>query len=225
MQPKPVDNAVKKRDGGLLTFTIFIIMFYIVHAAYSYEYAHSSFLQSSLISQIVLRLGLWTLPVLVYLAFSGINPIGYLKLNKNVLSGVLWGVIIGAGILGINMLKVYVLSGQISINLDIDRNFWWKGIILVGLSEEVVFRGFILQKVNEGTGFWVANCINAVLFVLVHVIGWVLLNQFSTFKFRDMAVLFVFAFLQGFVLKKTKSLWACMIIHSFNNFTSVVINI
>lgn len=210
------------KKTGKLPFIIFIVLFYVVHAAYSYVYANSSYLQGNLVLQIVLRLGLWTVPVLIYLIISGANPFDYLKLRKNILKGVLWGIVIGCGILVINILRVYLSWGVVTMNLDISRDFWWKGIILVGLSEEVFFRGFVLQKINERTGFWVANCIAAVLFVLVHVVGWILLNQMLEPKVQDMIVLFIFSLLQGFVLKKTKSLWACMIIHSFNNFTSVI---
>lgn len=212
------------KKAGLKPFILFITAFYIAHVAYTYVYAETSYLQGYLLPQIALRLGLWTLPTLVYLAVTRVNPFVYLKLEKNVLKGIVWGVLIGACILGLNILRVYAFTGRIGLNLNISRDFWWRGIILVGLSEEVVFRGFILQKINERAGFWTANSISGVLFVIVHIIGWVILNQFDfPAKAMDMAVLFIFSLLQGFVLKKTKSLWACMIVHSFNNFTSAVL--
>jgi len=171
-----------------------------------------------------MRLSIWTIPVFVYLILTKQKPFDYLKIRKNITKGIVWGIVIGTIIVIYSILYSYILKGNVYYYFKISIGLWLKAILLVGFSEEVLFRGFILQKMREMSKFWVANVISAVLFVLVHIIGWIINDQFnSPTIIRSICTILLFGLIQGFVLKKTNSLWTCIIIHSFNNFTSIVI--
>ncbi len=65
-----------------------------------------------------------------------------------------------------------------------------------------MFRGFILNRLNESLTLWKSNLISAFLFVLAHVPYWVSKNGFSARVIRDLANVFVLGLLFGWLMKK-----------------------
>lgn len=161
------------------------------------------------------RLIIWTLPVLLLLK----NPLDYLKLKQNVAKGLLVGLSIGLSLLLLRVLGLYLWKGTIDLDLQLNPHLWLEVILFVGLSEEVVFRGFLLQKIEDISSFWTANIITTLLFILQHIPYWILLHKYELAQLPNLilSVLWL-SLLFGFVFKKTKSLWSCIIIHSINNF-------
>ena len=73
------------------------------------------------------------------------------------------------------------------------------------LVEEVYFRGFLLNKLWQATGFWRANLISSVLFGLIHVPGWLALGRFTTpFVAVDFAGLVAFGMLFGWAMVRDR---------------------
>jgi len=66
--------------------------------------------------------------------------------------------------------------------------------LLIGIIEEIPYRGFMLQKLAERLGFWRANLITSLLFLAIHLPGWIALQ-----------------------------LWAPILTHSANDFLSFVV--
>jgi membrane protease YdiL (CAAX protease family) len=145
-----------------------------------------------------------------------------------VVNGLMWGTIIGFLLVVYHIIRSLLMRGS-GFNFDIGLYTWIHRILLIGLTEEVVFRGFILQKLNEELEFAFANSISAVLFLLIHFPGWYasgLLSQDNmTYFYLTAAFVLVFGLVQGYVLKKTKSLWACMVIHSINNLIVTIVGV
>src|SRR5262249_23402910 len=104
------------------------------------------------------------------------------------------------------------------------RSVTWNSILgtslLIGFIEEIPYRGFILQKFQERYGFWVANLLSSLLFLSMHLPGWISLHVL-----RAEVVIFVFFFgaLMAFVFRYSKSLGSAIVAHSLNDFLSVVI--
>jgi membrane protease YdiL (CAAX protease family) len=100
----------------------------------------------------------------------------------------------------------------------------WNSIIgtsfLVGFIEEIPYRGFMLQKFAERLGFWRATLVTSLLFVAIHVPGWLALHQF---RVGTAASIFVIGVVLALALKWSRSLWAPIIAHSANDFLSFVI--
>ena len=216
--------AARQKHREIRHLLIYIVLFFAMQTSYAYIYTISPYLQSDVVLQIAIRLATWTVPVIIYLIVTKKNPFDYLKLRKNILKGLIWGLGYSL-ILGVlNVAGNYILKGKAGFNFNIGSDFLWKAIILVGFSEEVLFRGFFLQKMEGVSRFWAANIIGAILFVLVHFPGWIFLNQFVLPNILgSIAYILVFGLIQGIILKKADSLWACMLIHSFSNLYSVMI--
>ncbi|QGS69937.1 CPBP family intramembrane metalloprotease [Oceanobacillus sp. 143] len=105
-------------------------------------------------------------------------------------------------------------------NIDFQIGFgeWLNTILLVGITEEIVFRGFLLRKLRDSFRFWIANTITALLFVSIHFPIWFYkgLLEFP-YILNPIITTFVLGIIFGFIYKKSKSLWSVIIIHSLYN--------
>ena len=85
------------------------------------------------------------------------------------------------------------------------------------ISEEILFRGFILNKLGETLRFWTANLLTAVLFTLIHWPFWLWRNGFQVGMLQTSAGIFLLAILLGYVVRLTNSLWPAVAVHVANN--------
>jgi membrane protease YdiL (CAAX protease family) len=164
------------------------------------------------------RLATWVLPVFWYLRrIDGVDPWHYLRLREHWKRGVVVGVALGVINLAGTMIRIPP-SGWHGPYIT------WNSIlgssILVGFVEEIPFRGFLLRKLEERFTFWPALVISSLLFLAIHIPGWLMLGAFSI---SNAVFVFVFGALMGIVLRYSKSLWAPIIAHSLNDFISVVL--
>ena len=167
---------------------------------------------------ISLRLLVWVVPVLAYLQHvDGVEPLNYLKLRSHVARGLGAALVLTA----INLLGSLVRFGVPHVSLD---RVTWNSVLgtsfLVGFIEEIPYRGFILQKLAERMNFWVANLITSLLFLSIHVPGWLALHLLRA---DTMATIFVFGFVMGIAFRYADSLWTPIIVHSTNDFLSFVV--
>jgi membrane protease YdiL (CAAX protease family) len=224
MRPALDSDVAKKPNRELFYLSLHFVLLGAVQTAYAYAYIHSPSLRNGIVLPNIFRLSTWTLPAFLALMVSGANPFDYLRLRNDVGKGVRWGVTIGIVLVAGNLIGVYFVKGHWNLNFNFGPHLWIGPVLLVGLSEEVLFRGFFLQKFAEHITFLRANLLQAFLFLLIHVPGWILLNQF---KWPAVANLLCYIFgiglVLGIVLKKSNSLWACMIVHSFSNFASFAV--
>jgi membrane protease YdiL (CAAX protease family) len=166
----------------------------------------------------ILRLLIWVVPVFLYLKYvDNVDPIAYLKLRDR------WklGIVVGAVVTLLNFLLSALAYGIPTFNWQVVT---WNSVIgtsvLIGFVEEVPFRGFILQKLQERMSFWPANIVSSLLFLLIHFPGWVLLHIFNM---RTAAAVFVIGVLMAILFRYSRSLWSSIVAHSGNDFVSFMI--
>ncbi len=213
---------VNQKKITLLEISIFFILFMIAHTFELYLNAHT-LLKSHYILALFVRLIIWTLPVILLTLKQ--NPLKYLKLYNNVFRGLTIGIITGLIIITLRCLIIYLIKGFITFNFNIPVGFWLNGIIFVGLSEEVVFRGYLLQKIESISSFWIANIISAVLFAIMHFPIWIMVKNLGALEIiGEIRSMIFMGLIFGYVFKKAQSLWSPIIVHSVNNFMSIVIN-
>jgi membrane protease YdiL (CAAX protease family) len=78
----------------------------------------------------------------------------------------------------------------------------------------------MLQKLAERLGFWRANPITPLLFLAIHLPGWIALH---TLRADTAATIFVFGVVMAIVFRFSRSLWAPILTHSANDFLSFVV--
>jgi len=204
---------------GYLAFFYLAWTFVWVHGVY--PWATKTIGDATLVYALInfaFRLLIWVLPVFLYLRYiDHVHIWDYLQLKQH------WrrGVVVGLTISVINF------SGTM---MRIGRPDWgsahvtWNSVlgtsILVGVFEEIPFRGFMLQKLQERFDFVTSTVISSILFVGAHVPGWIMLGSLTAYN-----IIFIFAFgaVMAIILRYSQSLWAPIISHSLNDGLSHVI--
>ena len=167
---------------------------------------------NSYIIILMIYLLLFITPVMLYLKLKNkVNPLEFLKLNTNAKETILKGFVINIlFIIALVMKKIIFGGNQINLNIGL----LWASGLLVGVLEEIPFRGFILQKLLSNMSFIQANLLTSVLFVLIHIPLWILsdinvLNSISS--------VFILSFISGYLFKEYNSLWIPITCHSVFN--------
>jgi uncharacterized protein len=167
---------------------------------------------------ITIKLLLWVLPVFLYLRFiDHVDPLAYLKLKENWKRGLLFG-------LGLSLL--IFLGSLLRYGLPAPGRplFTWNSFLssslLIGFIEEIPYRGFILQKFEQRMGFWRATLITSLLFLGIHLPGWIALHLLTAY---NVISIFIFGIFMAILYKVGKSLWGPIVAHSLNDFISVVL--
>jgi len=206
-----------------MTFIIYLIIFHAVWATWVLigypwlKYVGEQTLAYALINLTVRGL-VWVLPVFVYLRWvERVRPWSYLKLGKHWLRGLL----VGLGFSGLNFLIYFAEHGTRHLS---DGGFTWNSILstslLIGFVEELPYRGLIFQKLNEWWSFPAADLISSLLFLTIHLPGWLSLHIYRT---QTAIFVFIFGLLMTILLRYANSLWAPIVSHSLNDFFSAVL--
>ena len=101
------------------------------------------------------------------------------------------------------------------------------GFIRTGLSEEIIFRGFILKRLQNRLGFLIANSIQALLFGLLHGLPFGLMTQNIVVIVVLTLLPGVFGFYEGYVNEKwcQGSILPSWMIHGTMNFIVTVLSL
>jgi membrane protease YdiL (CAAX protease family) len=161
---------------------------------------------------------LWVLPVFLYLRYlDRVEPCAYLKLKKHWLRGVLVGLAFAALIFLLLLAEhgpPRFRTGTITWNSMLSTS------LLIGFVEEVPYRGFVFQKMCDWLSVKSAIAISSLLFVAIHLPGWLSLHLFTM---RTFVFVFVFGVAMAILLLATRSLWASIVSHSLNDFLTAVV--
>ncbi|AZV42890.1 CPBP family intramembrane glutamic endopeptidase [Peribacillus asahii] len=215
---------IEPKNNNIKLFICYLLLFYFVWAfkelwlvkyIQSFSEAVSAFLTA------LVKISVWIVPAWLYIKYYlKTNPIDYLKMNINVRKGLFLGVILSI-LLGLRFaLEVYVINNQ-TFNFTLPLNSYLNVFLLAGITEEIVFRGLILQEISKRMSFWKANFITAFLFLVIHYAIWIYNGEF--FDLWGHIYVFLLGLIFGFVYKKTGSLWSVVVLHSFHNFFVIII--
>ena len=168
--------------------------------------------------QLAIRVLFWVAPVWFYLRYvDGVEPLEYLKLKHNVRRGL-------AAALALTIVNVLGTLLRFGVPHPSLLRVTWNSILgtslLVGVIEEIPYRGFMLQKLAERMPFWRANVITSALFLAIHLPGWMALHTFRT---GSAITIFVFGLIMAVAFKFAGSLWAPIVTHSASDCLSFVV--
>lgn len=215
-----------------LAFAVYIAVFLAVWSVRATVFIH---IDESIKSEVwrnlysnAVKFTLWALPAFITLSFLRAKPLAYTKLTTPVNKrGLLISLVVVAIWFVLVLIGEAAVSGRNIGTMLSQRSPEWLGILaavsLSPISEEILFRGFFLNRLNESLSFWKSNVIAAALFMLVHVPYWVSKNGLAGRVFRDLINVFLLGCLFGWVMKKTNSLWPAFGAHVANNFLSGLI--
>lgn len=213
-------ESTRKPVAPLLAY---IVLFHATWAVWLYaiypwmERLGNTTLRYALVN-IGLRLLIWVLPVFLYLRYvDHVEPIAYLKLRHR------WkrGVLVGVTLTGINALLSVLRFGVPHLTIEaITWNSVLSTSLFIGFVEEIPYRGFILQQIQERSSFWVANLLTSLLFVGIHIPGWI---AFDLVRLETVVFVFVFGSVLAVVFHYSQSLWSAIVTHSLNDFLAGIV--
>lgn len=176
-----------------------------------------------------IRLLIFVLPVFLYLThIVKVLPLRYLYLNtplnrKGLLQASL--VLILVFILGV--LLDYLMAGENrALSIAIPSWGWHQvflGLTIAPLSEEILFRGFLLRGFQGFMNFWLADLLTAIAFVAIHWPYWLYSQGFHLGLVNLSLRIFIIGILLGYLVHKSNSLWPSILAHMLNNFLSAVL--
>src|SRR5436853_4727060 len=207
---------------------IFILLFFAVWTVratvlfFIDERIHSEVL-SSIYSNAVKFL-IWVVPAGIYLRKLDRQPaLGYLKLTTPInKKGLVYAIIISALYFAATIVFETRVGGKnLHALVAASPAEWLRALAFIffsPISEEILFRGFVLDKLAERLKFWMANLLTAVLFTLIHWPFWIWRNGFHISTLQTSAGIVLLAILLGYVVKLANSLWPAVAVHIANNF-------
>lgn len=175
------------------------------------------------------RLLLWIAPVFIYLAaIDKVDAFQFLRLNTPIdKKGLLAASLLIVTFLALIVLDQYALAGtQKHVVIDTQPWTWYAiflGLPIAPISEEILFRGFVLRKCQDFMGFWQANLVNGLLFVAIHWPYWLYSQGFGIGRLTTSVPILIIGLLAGYLVHKTNSLWPSIVLHLLNNFISVTL--
>ncbi len=114
-----------------------------------------------------------------------------------------------------------ILYKKVSISNDFNLFASIINFFIVGLTEEIVFRGWAMNALSKVTSTRKANIIQSIFFMLVHLLPWCVMllmggnisNIPVLYLCLQLPMTFVTGCIFGRIMNKTHSLWTPIIIH------------
>jgi membrane protease YdiL (CAAX protease family) len=167
---------------------------------------------------------LWVLPAAAYVRWHDRqNPLATMKINTHLDRR---GALIGGGASILYFACVigyaYFTAHQLLASLSRAAPLAVVGTLASGffspVFEELLFRGFVLPKMNESLPFWPANLLQAALFAAIHWPNWVWVGGLHWSLVTTSISIFILAVLLGWLTWRTHSIWPAVAVHLVNNF-------
>ena len=129
---------------------------------------------------------------------------------EGVAMGLVTVALVGVGMIATGGMRIHgiALHGTDALLFPL---LWLVAMVLVGLSEEYIFRGYVLQSLARGIGFWPAALFTTALFAGAH------LNKPHE-NAIDIGMIFALGILICFTLLRTGSLWLAVGWHAAFDF-------
>ena len=116
---------------------------------------------------------------------------------------------------------VYLIGGRLITqgNIAVSENFRYSDLIMVlfvGITEEMVFRGWLLNVTISEKRKWFSIIINAIMFMLIHFPIWIVSGKFiSSFVNLDFMIVPILSIIFSWTFIKSKNIWIPITLHMY----------
>jgi len=175
---------------------------------------------SQTIAGSVIKLSVWTLPSFLFIKHYGNDM--WLSLKDMFARPKYFK---GAPILllvFVPLLQAFFTHGEIAVRPGLDPLSLVGPVLFVGITEETVFRGFLLNTLLKKTGTKRAVAINEALFVLIHYPIWISVGVEPTALLVSSVMVFAIGIFFSYSFIRTKNIVVPIVLHMIWNFSTIV---
>jgi membrane protease YdiL (CAAX protease family) len=173
---------------------------------------------------IALKLAIWVLPVVLAIRLLEHAPVAAFLELRNVDRGLRWGCGVGAVLVAVSYLGK-TLPSVTTLQVPPLDLVLLNAVVVSPLVEEITLRGFLLKRLElSGQSFWRANALTTLVFVAMHLPGWLFQGRSLTLGgFVAPALpLAGLSLLFGWTKQRSGSLYAAILLHIINNLYSTL---
>lgn len=212
------NKNIRKKYAAL---TIYTVIFYVIWTAWEFyfkpwldtiienEYA-AQFIKSGVIKNLI-----WTFPAILIIKYFETDL--YVGLREMFTAKVKWLKYLPIFL----CFTVYLLAGVLIQNgkISVSVNFRYGSLIavlFVGITEELVFRGWLLNGTLGAKRKWLSVTINALMFLAIHFPIWIYSGSFAE-NFRNLSFLcvIVLSFIFSYAFLKSKNILVPVFLHMY----------
>jgi membrane protease YdiL (CAAX protease family) len=180
--------------------------------------------QADTVYWITMKALLWVLPAIIAVrVFVRASVVDFMELAPARLrQGLIWGCGVGVALVVVTFLGKTLPSGKQARDITFSLVFL-NAVAVAPLVEEIALRGFYLKLLEQsGRSFWISNALATLVFVAMHVPGWLFSGRFPSMMnlAQAMIPLAGLSLLFGWTKKRSASLYGAIIVHAVNNLYS-----
>jgi len=221
----PGERAGSTKALVLFLATLFIVWSLRATVFYSVdESIHSELLKGAYSNAV--KFALWVLPSIAYVALvDKREPLRFLKITTPVEGKRLLyaGIAIALFFAGVLVFERFNAGKTLAPLFESSAREWLLalgGVAFSPVSEEILYRGFVLNEFRERIGFWSANLLTSFLFVLIHWPHWLWATGFKPWMAITSVTMFILSLFLGYLVKLADSIWPAVAAHILNNFVA-----
>ena len=172
----------------------------------------------------ITKIALWTLPALCLVKYFEGDV--WLPLARMFPVKISWRpyLAMAAAILAYHVGIAFVARGHLSIHPDFQASALVGTVLLVGITEEAVFRGWMLNTLLALMYRWPAVIVSGVLFVLVHLPVWIYQGALDTpvLLLTNVLGIFLLSVLFSWTFIRSRSIWVPILLHMSWNLCNIL---
>lgn len=172
----------------------------------------------------VVKVLVWTVPAL--LLIKHYEEYLYVPLKKMLSIRIKWAPYIAtiAGLFLYHVIGAYITFGRIGIHEDFHLSSLPGVVLFVGITEEAVFRAWLLNATYKKERAWQAILLNSLLFVGIHFPIWIHRGIFSNpnVLWQNVSAVLILSIIFGWSFVKSKSIHVPIIIHMCWNLFDII---
>lgn len=214
-------NQIQEKKLKIPVLILYALVFYSAWAVWEFwgKRAVSSAFENELLAQFIksgLIKGLvWVLPAACLIRyFKNSVYIGLRELFTNKVQ-ILPYLPVFLGVSAYLLIAVFLTKGKLAVS----ESFRYSDLVIVlfvGITEEMVFRGWLLNVTVSEKRKWLPITVNAGMFLLIHVPVWIASGSFAaqvtSLNFLAVPILSV---LFSWTFLKSKSIWIPVLLHMY----------
>ena len=121
------------------------------------------------------------------------------------------------------IVQAIAVNGGLAIHPDFQPARLIGAVLLVGITEEIVFRGLLLNALLKKLRLWPAIALNEVLFVLIHFPIWIYQGRDLAAFLTGSAAVFALGGLFSYSFVKTRNIFVPIALHMIWNLLSLTL--